>query len=137
MRIPIRARSRLSFNLTPLIDIVFNIMVFFLVTAHFVRSAESEPIDLPSATQVRDEAAESRRLVLTIPADGTLRLAGRTVSLDDVRRALDDSTAEGQSIQVQIRSDKTVPYGTIEPLLLLCAERGVRDVGFKVFEAQP
>ena len=136
MKLPARSRGGLAFNLTPLIDIVFNIMIFFLLTAHFTRSAESEAVDLPLATQTSDEEEAARRLVITIHEDGSLHLAGQPTTADGVETALVELLSGDRKIQVQIRSDKDVPYGTIEPLLLMCAKHGVQDVGFKVFEAE-
>ena len=135
MKLPARSRSGLMFNLTPLIDIVFNIMIFFLVTAHFVRSSESEPVDLPSATQTDDEDRTTHRLVLTVRKDRSLLIGGNAVTLDDFERSLVSSSHDPQDFQVQIRADKDVPYSTIEPVLLKCAEHGIQNVGFKVFEA--
>lgn len=136
MKLPARSRSGLAFNLTPLIDIVFNIMIFFLLTAHFTRSAESEPIDLPSATQVSDDTPAARRLVVTIYEDHTLHLAGQPITVDAFEAALDDALADTRDVQVQFRADKDVPYEVVEPLLLRCAQHGVRDVGFRVFEGE-
>jgi biopolymer transport protein ExbD len=136
VKLPARSRSGLFFNLTPLIDIVFNIMIFFLLTAHFTRSAETDAVDLPSASQISDDAAATRRLVISIHEDSSLHLGGQPVTRDGIEAALVDSLAENRAVQVQIRSDKDVPYGTVEPLLLLCARHGVQDVGFKVFEAE-
>ncbi|MBL8852145.1 MAG: biopolymer transporter ExbD [Planctomycetaceae bacterium] len=135
MKLPKRSRSGLAFNLTPLIDIVFNIMIFFLLTAHFTRSAESEAVDLPLATQISEEADAARRLVITVHEDGTLHLAGQPATVASVETALVELLEGDRKVQVQIRSDKDVPYGTVEPLLLMCAKHGVQDVGFKVFEA--
>lgn len=136
MKLPARSRSGLVFNLTPLIDIVFNIMIFFLLTAHFTRSAERDVVDLPTATETSDDEQAARRLVITIHEDGSLHLAGEAVSADGVEAALVQLLSDDRKVQVQIRSDKDVPYGTIEPLLLMCARHGVQDVGFKVFHAE-
>lgn len=137
MRIPARPRTRLAFNITPLIDIVFNIMIFFLVTAHFVRSQETDVVDLPSATQVAEADAAPRRLVVTILADRTLRVAGRDADLEEVRSLIVSGAERPDEFEVQIRTDQNVPYSVIEPLLLTCAENGITNFGFKVFEARP
>jgi biopolymer transport protein ExbD len=137
MRIPARPRTRLAFNITPLIDIVFNIMIFFLVTAHFVRSQETDLVDLPSATQVAEADAAPRRLVVTILADRTLRVAGRDVELEEAQSLIVSGAERPDEFEVQIRTDQDVPYSVIEPLLLACAENGITNFGFKVFEARP
>lgn len=135
MKLPTRARTPLLFNITPLIDIVFNIMIFFLVTAHFVRSQETDPVDLPFASQVAEEEPAPERLVLTILPDHTFRISGRDVTLDEVELLLAQTDAEAANREVQIRADRNVPYRVVEPVLLACARHGIQDFGFRVFEA--
>lgn len=51
MRVPTRRRDTgLKFDITPLIDIVFNLVIFFLVATHFVSSEARETVDLPAAS---------------------------------------------------------------------------------------
>ncbi len=61
MRVPLRRRrSDLGFNLTAMIDVVFNLIVFFLVASHFSQAQPDDPVNLPAASQ----AAEGK----TIPS---------------------------------------------------------------------
>ena len=136
MKIPTRPRTLgLGFNITPLIDIIFLLVIFFLVASHLVRSEIYEEVDLPEATQTEDEPDEQpHRLVVTITADGQLHVSGKTVSPIDVRQMIHASGAEmpDQPLEVHIRSDRSVPYRIVEPLLLACAEAGVTNVKFPV-----
>ena len=72
MRVPTqRERSGLRVNITPLIDVVFLLIIFFLVASHFIRSETREPVNLPEATQGEDEESENpRRLVVTVNREG-------------------------------------------------------------------
>ena len=78
MKVPTRKREHgLQFNVTPLIDVVFLLIIFFLVASHFVRAENQESVDLPKATQADDQADESlNRLVVTVTADHLLHLDG-------------------------------------------------------------
>ncbi|REJ80789.1 MAG: biopolymer transporter ExbD [Planctomycetota bacterium] len=135
VKIPARPRTRLAFNITPLIDIVFNIMIFFLVTAHFVRSQEVDPVDLPTAKQTEEEETVPQRIVLTIMNETTLRMNGRDIDRETVEFLIADAAAEGpDDVEVQIRCDKSVPYRVVEPILFDCAGHGIQRVGFKVME---
>ncbi len=133
MKLPARTRTPLLFNITPLIDIVFNIMIFFLVTAHFVRSQETDPVDLPEATQIAQDEPSPQRLVLTILPDHTFRVSGRDVTLDEIEFLLQQS-ADEENFEVLVRADRNIPYRVVEPILLACAEHGIQDFGFRVFE---
>jgi len=82
MRIPTRVRQLgVSLNLTPLIDIVFLLVIFFLVASHAARTESTEPVDLPTIGEAEDDRIEvPRRLVVTVTSDQSLHVGGRIVS---------------------------------------------------------
>jgi len=133
MRAPATNRGRsLRFNITPLIDIVFLLVIFFLVSTHFVNSEHREEVALPEATESDERPAAPRRLVINVLVDGALRVNGRAVTIDDVRQLIAEEVAAGtDDYEVQIRGDRDVPYDKVEPLLLACAQQGVTRIGFK------
>lgn len=104
-----RRRSSYGLNLTPLVDVVFLLLVFFLLTAHFVRD-EAVAIDLPaahSATPVDTEAM----LQVVVDRDGAIRVHDRPVApeaLEAVIRA--ELPAQGPRI-VQLRGDQDARLG--------------------------
>jgi biopolymer transport protein ExbD len=135
MKIPTQKRRHgLRFNITPLIDIVFLLIIFFLTASHFVRSETLEEVDLPEATQSEnDDEAELKRLVVTVTAAQTLHVGGKEVSLAEVEARISSGAEEfGGDFEVRIRGDRTVPYETIEPIILACARAGVTRVKFPV-----
>lgn len=135
MRLPVRRRiSGLKFNITPLIDVVFLLIIFFLVASHFVRNERVEAVELPQASQGESEEEAPRRLVVTITADGKMHVAGRVVEQPQLEQmilaaALEPDAAE---FELRIRSDRDVPYETVEPILLVAARAGVSRVRFAV-----
>jgi len=136
MKVPVRPRQfGLSFNITPLIDIVFLLVIFFLIASHVARSESQEPVALPTATQKQDDVESlPDRLVVTITADHRLHVAGQVVMLKDIEAVLSrrgSSTQAGQ-FEVRIRGDKRVPYRVVEPIMLSCARAGITRVGYAV-----
>ena len=135
MKVPSGGRTTsVSFNVTSLIDIVFLLVIFFLVASHVARTEAIEPINLPEATQFQDEDSSTpRRLVITIQADGTLDIAGRAAELVEVeQKIISGSEQSAGQFEVRIRADRDAAYSTIEPILLTCARFGVSRVGFAV-----
>ncbi|MBI5758758.1 MAG: biopolymer transporter ExbD [Planctomycetales bacterium] len=142
MRIPQRSRdSGLKFNITPMIDVVFNLIIFFLAASHIARSTSQKQVNLPEATKGQQEREErQKRLVITVTRDESLWLSGNRVTLADVDRMLADAAPEPDSKQagreVRIRTDREVPYRAIEPLLVTCAKAGVTNIKFAVIQAK-
>lgn len=135
MRIPTRRRTTgISFNITPLIDIVFLLIIFFLVSTHFVQSETLSPVDLPSARKVTDDPdANPRRLVITINSQNRVTVANRPVELAEIEHMISEGRAQhGLGFEIRIRGDRSVPYEAIEPILIGCAKAGVSQVRFAV-----
>lgn len=142
MRIPSRDRGgSLKFNLTPLIDVVFNLIIFFLAASHLARSEIVAEVELPEAETGRAEAPElNRRLIVTILPEGIYNVGGKELALPQIEQMLAAGVSElatdrQREFEVRIRSDRRVPYRQIEPLLLGCARAGITNVHFNVVPA--
>lgn len=135
MKIPTRKREQgLRFNVTPLIDIIFLLIIFFLAASHFVRSETAEAVELPSATQGKDEEDQrTSRLIVTITADLEFKVADESVELSVVEEMILRGREESKdAFELRIRADEAVPYAIVEPIMLAAARAGVVDVKFGV-----
>jgi biopolymer transport protein ExbD len=135
MKPPSMTRSRsVSFNVTSLIDIVFLLIIFFLVASHVARSEAVEPVDLPKVVDPAGDDKESPlRIVITVMADRSMWVGGRQVLLPQVEQLILSAAQESQNqVEVRIRADHAATYLEIEPILLACAQFGVTRVGFAV-----
>ncbi len=135
MRIPsaVSRGGALRLNLTPLIDVIFNLIIFFLATSHFARSEPTSPVDLPAATPRDAEAESPRRLTVTV-APGPQYLVGSREQPRAVIEAMIETQArdDGPPLELRIRGDRAVPFGEVEPLLTAAAKSGVTDVKFSI-----
>jgi biopolymer transport protein ExbD len=139
MRIPSHiGRSGVGINLTPMIDVVFQLIIFFLVSSHLAKQEAQMNLPLPIA-ESGEKTGDSgtRRLTLNVLADGRLLLAGHAVDAGELQRRLADAAISGgPSLEVRIRGDRSVRYGFVEPLLTACARAGVWDVKFGVYRSE-
>ena len=118
-------------DMTPLIDMVFNLVIFFLVASHFSNEAETA-VELPQASTSKADAEDPRRLVVTITEDERLHVKGRLIELPQLTDLVKvELERHGPEFAVQIRSDRRVPYRTVEPLLIACSRIGVTRFAFK------
>ena len=139
MRLPSQfsQRSALRFNITPLIDVVFLLIIFFLVASHFVRNEQAEPVDLPVSRQgLSDEHPATNRLTVTIDKPGQLFVAGELQTEQAVVRQIKElgtlSDAEDMPPEVRIRSDRQTEYGHVRNVIEHCARLGIRSIRFAV-----
>ncbi len=137
MKIPTRGRKLgLSFDITPLIDVVFQLIIFFLAATYIVRSDANEKVTLPKATMARDQpSASPRRFVITITAKRVWLLGNQRTERAAVEQQLlasAQSPEKAAEVEVRLRADARVPFSEIEPLILTCAKLGIRKLGFAV-----
>jgi biopolymer transport protein ExbD len=137
MRIPsYRGTGRVAINLTPMIDVTFLLIIFFLVSSHLAKQENFLPLDLPSATSGIGDFSDRPTLTIQVPRDGTYQIGGVTSDLTQLQSAIFTRVqAEGnQPIRIRIRTDQTVPYAAISKLLKTIALTGQSDVVFSVYE---
>lgn len=132
MRTPNVSRTQqVSFNVTSLVDIVFLLIIFFLVASHVARSESVEPVDLPLAGELDDDDKSPNRIVVTVMADRSMHMAGQSVTIAELKNAIMAGTLDpAKPLEVRIRADRRATYAEIEPILLACAESGVTQIGF-------
>jgi len=145
MRVPSSYRRKpLAFNMTPMIDVVFLLIVFFLVSSHLVRQEAQLPLELPRAESgptAVDE--EGERIIVNVLPQGRILLAGAPVNPQQLQQRLAarlerfrEEHRSRDDLEVRIRSDRSVPYANIEPILLACARAGVWNVTFAVYRQE-
>ncbi len=124
--------------MTPMIDVVFLLIIFFLVSSHLARQETQLPLELPAATT--SGAPDPERGVLTISVDPEhrWRAGGNVVTETTLRQILDDhADRDGESAAVRIRTDRSVPYRHVAPILTAAARAGIVDVSISVLREEP
>ncbi len=119
-------------DLTPMIDMVFLLLVFFLLTSVF--SLPVVDVSPPAA-----ESPASRRLppaTVTVRRDGALSLNGRSVSEAGLGRELGRLLAGSPDRRVLIQADRRVSFGAVVRVMEISREAGAGDVSFLVEPAE-
>jgi biopolymer transport protein ExbD len=125
MRLPEEPESKPQVNIVPLVDVVFAVLAFFILSSLYVTQAEGLPINLPTAITGEPQAA--RKINLTISAQGEIFLAEQPVAPDQLLEALQPLIPAGETGLVVIRADAQVPHGqVVEVMDTLRRLRGVQ-----------
>ena len=121
-----------------MIDVVFLLIIFFLVSSHLARQEAQLPLPLPAADSGETlDSAERARVVVNVTAEGELLLAGRKVSVSELQRRLSNERAkDGAQLEVRIRGDRYVAYRHVQPVLLAISEAGIGNVTFAVVQRE-
>ena len=139
MRVPSHLRSgTLGFNMTPMIDVVFQLIIFFLVSSHLAKQEVQLQLPLPTAESGQENVEEDvPRLTINVLADGSLMLSGRHILPNELDTRLRDRLKEvGPGLQIRIRGNRNTRYRFVEPIMLSCARVGIWDVSFAVYRPE-
>ncbi len=136
MRIPNSTDNHrsLQINMTPMIDVVFLLIIFFLVSSHLARRENELPLDLPTAKSGQEiEETETARITLNVEADGRLSLSGTTIAREALASRFSAARdRQGKDVELRIRADRGVPYQHVSPVLRAAAENQIWNVSFAV-----
>jgi biopolymer transport protein ExbD len=136
MRPPPRHRATVQINMTPMIDVTFLLIIFFLLSSHLAQQETQLELDLPSAASGRQAVDDERpRLSVNVSSDGSVMLGSTETEPQEMgRRLAIERERLGNDLEVRIRADRSVPYSAVEPILLACAEAEIWNVTFAVFK---
>ncbi len=121
-----KKRHITEINLTPLIDIVFNLLIFFLITTTFVQNPGIE-VDLPKATQSAEQANDDA-VIVAVTEEGRLIYGGAAVSIDELREKLEEKRGEREDDTVIIQADAETPHGKVVEVMDLARQIGYRQL---------
>jgi biopolymer transport protein ExbD len=135
MRLPQRRPVAARINMTPMIDVTFQLIIFFLLSSRLAQQ-EAIELELPAAAS-GNQAVDDQppRLTVNVSPDGQVMFGStRTPPEEMTGRLRIERERLGRDLEIRIRADRSVPYGTIEPILLACAEADIWNVTFAVSE---
>ena len=119
-----------SFNMTPMIDIVFLLIIFFMTVSQITRTVD-HPIQLPRVVE-GDTKSETATITINMGEDGSVIVGGKKRTLDDVNRVLqgrlEKMDNDPDRIRIQIRCDRNCLAGNVNKLVNRLSEMGFRKV---------
>jgi biopolymer transport protein ExbD len=135
MKLPARRPLTGRINMTPMIDVTFLLIIFFLLSSRLSQQEAAE-LDLPVAGSAQPAGDESRpRVSVNVLADGRVLVGDMETGRGEISgRLRTERDRLGNDLEVRIRADRAVPYGAVTPVLLACTEASIWNVTFAVIE---
>lgn len=94
----------------PMIDIIFFLLVFFMMSTLSMTDQQVIPVQLPRAASAQQEIVRSAQV--TVARDGSLYLGQEEVSLPELKERLEQAAAQGE-VAISLRADEAVDYGRV------------------------
>lgn len=124
MNFSARRREEPLVDVTPLIDIIFQLVIFFMVSTTFVTEQGIE-VDLPRSSS-QTILRERNDVQVKVTSDGAIYVDDEAVTWEELRSQLRETAAKGKGGMVIIKADQSVDYGRAVAVLDLARSLGLQ-----------
>ena len=130
--IPKKKEDDVEPNMSPMIDMVFLLLIFFIVAAQIID--EKPKVLIPSAINAKVPEDSKNRLMITITDDEKYFIRQNLVSFEELQKYLADEVNKNPKLRVLIRADQDLKYKVSEKVMNICADLGANDLIYAVLE---
>jgi biopolymer transport protein ExbD len=117
-----------ALNLTPMIDVVLNLVIFFLVTTQIAKDERQYEVELPKVTEARPLTALPDAITVNVGSDGALYLGREPRTPDELERELRTAAERYPEQAVVIRGDANGLYQHVMSVLNICHRANISNV---------
>ena len=138
MNLKPKRNDELDLNLTPLIDVVFLLLIFFMVSTTFEKTARLK-VDLPQAT-AEAEQQPAEKIILGIDVEGRYYINDRQLvntQLKTLKLALSKVAGDNRDMPVVLRADAKTPHQAVVTAMDAASQVGLTRLSISTLEAQP
>ena len=129
MLITRKRRIDAGIDMTPLIDVVFQLLIFLMVSSQFIKP--DRQVELPAGPMESAPATpDEPHLSLDITADNTILLEGEETTKEQLGDKLRDVIKHTDIDALVIRSDKAAQVGTLLPVIEIARENGIMSLAY-------
>ncbi len=125
-----------SLNLTPMIDVVFLLIIFFMVGTKFAEWESKLTLKVPQVKDTGALAPAPEKRVINVYRDGRISLDRNFVTLEELTKRLSAVKRDYNGLGVIVRGDAEGAFQNIATVLGACREAGITDMGISVRLAQ-
>lgn len=129
MKLPVGVRPKeATFDLTPMIDVLLLLIVFFMMTSQFTRT-QLMPVNMPREEGERGAPTSPRSVFIDMDGSGGLHVLGRPIRLDEIGLVIGTGRpgSEAEPMDLVVRADRSCPAAHLNRLAEALARAGVRN----------
>ncbi|AIE73436.1 MULTISPECIES: biopolymer transporter ExbD [unclassified Synechocystis] len=111
MRLPDEAESQGEINIIPMIDVIFSILAFFIISSLYLSRSDGLSVNLPSAQTT--ESKPNPQFILTVKQSGELFLDGRSIPIENLGTSILTKAKSNANSLVVIKADEQANHGLV------------------------
>jgi len=126
-----------GFQMTAMMDVVFLLLAFFVVTYRITMTEQDLDVKVPNAKQAVDPDSRMRdEIIINVRVDGSVNISGNTYDQNKLFERLKDYTRTNKSLPIRIRGDADTKYARIVEVLDVCRKAGIYNISFSAQRPQ-
>ncbi|MFT7485157.1 MAG: biopolymer transport protein ExbD [Candidatus Paceibacteria bacterium] len=122
-------------NLTPMIDVIFQLLIFFMVATTFQQDEREMDVELPPAASGTELTREDDEIIIHVKRDGALVIKGETYDQPALARHLAMAAERNPKTPVMIRGDRLVHHEDVIGVMDACGIAGLTSLSLGTLEA--
>ncbi len=119
-----------GFQLAPMIDIIFLLLAFFIVTYQMTDNEKDLEISLPAASEGKAKQRDFLEKVINVHADGSIVIDRKAYTLEELHSKMSDLVRVNKSQPVRVRGDEKTDYKHIVDVINHCSKAGIWNISF-------
>jgi biopolymer transport protein ExbD len=132
MPIKLHSAEEPTLNLTPMIDIVFLLIIFFMVGTKFTEIEQKLEVSIPEVAGGATVVTETQQCVIAVFHDGRVSVDDDVMEIHELEQNLNQRLSGGAELHVIIRGDAEGAFQNVANVLSACRRAGVNDLGISV-----
>lgn len=136
MRIKRAPSEEIEIGMSSLIDCVFLLLIFFLITTVAKKENRDIDIELPSSTTAESVRPDDHTMVIGINREKELFYNGRPVMLTELNQILMELAEEEPDRRIRVDCDKETEFSRVVEILDLCSFRSLHNVAIRTWDDQ-
>ena len=119
--------SGIHIDFVPMVDVLFNLLIFFLLATTVAQVEREMHIALPFASSSEPITSVLRELVVNVDAEGRIHVSGQQLAVEELRTVVSEALAGNADQKVTVRGDRTTAYANIVAVLDVCKGAGIQE----------
>jgi len=143
MKLHTKAHINAEIDMAPMIDMVFQLLIFFMCAATMSQVDFTPAVKLPVAEKARtpeENELSNRGTINILPPDAThpdfyFAVSGQEMNEKELLDSLQQRRAQNHALRLYLRAHKDVPFQRVKVVLRACANAGIADIIFGSFQS--
>ena len=124
-----------EFQMAPMIDMVFLLLVFFMCISTLAQADKNVPLNLPESSESKIPEDLAGRGVISLDDNGVIFVNARPLTVEELKKQIGQALSADPELQILVRADRKTTFAHIRKVLNTCAEVGAFEIIYATYEA--